>query len=77
MPNRYSDAMSVFAKVLKPAFSYLREIGYLSVLYVDDSICKAKHLKNVYKTLRKLSSCYNLLGLLSTQKNLCYNAHKN
>ena len=28
--------------------------------------CKAKHSKNVYKTLRKLSSCYNLLDLLST-----------
>ena len=29
------------------------------------SICKAKQSKNVYKTLRKLSSCYHLLDLLS------------
>ena len=37
MPNGYSDAMRVFTEVLKPAFSHLREIGYLSAVYVDDS----------------------------------------
>ena len=37
MPNGYSDAMRVFTKVLQPGFSYLREIGYLSAVYVDNS----------------------------------------
>ena len=37
MPNGYSDAMRVFTKVLKPGFSYLREIAHLSVAYISDS----------------------------------------
>ena len=37
IPNGYSDVMRVFTKDLKPAFSYLREIEYLSVVYIDDS----------------------------------------
>ena len=60
MPNRYSDAMAVFTKVLKPAFSYLREIGYLSVLYVDDSHLQGKTfeecLQNTSETVRLLQS---------------------
>ena len=40
--NRYSDAMKVFTKVLKPDFSYLREMGYLSVKYVDVSYVQGK-----------------------------------
>ena len=43
MPNGYSDTMKLFTNVLKPSFSYLREIGYLLVVYVDEPVCKAKH----------------------------------
>ena len=38
MPNGYLDAMRVFTKILKPVFAYLREQGYTSVVYVDDSL---------------------------------------
>ena len=38
MPNGYSDAMRLFTKMLKPPFAKLREQGYLSVLYVDDTL---------------------------------------
>ena len=38
MPNGYADAMRVFTKLLKPVFSHLRELGYESVIYVDDSL---------------------------------------
>ena len=58
MPNGYSDAMRVFTKVLKPAFSYLREIGYLSVAYVDDSCLQGETfeecLQNITETIRLL-----------------------
>ena len=37
MPNGYNDAMRVFTKFLKVPFSKLREMGHLSVIYVDDS----------------------------------------
>ena len=60
MPNGYSDAMRVFTKVLKPAFSYLREIGYLSVVYVDDSYLQGETfeecLQNITETVRLLQS---------------------
>ena len=60
MPNGYSDAMRVFAKVLKPAFSYLREIGYLSVVYVDDSYLQGETfeecLQNITETVKLLQS---------------------
>ena len=46
MPNGYSDAMRVFTKVLKSAFSYQREIGYLSVVHVDDSYLQGKTFEN-------------------------------
>ena len=38
LPNGYVDAMRVFTKLLKPVFSHLREQGWLSVIYVDDSL---------------------------------------
>ena len=37
MPNGYNDAMRAFTKILKVPFSILREMGHLSVIYVDDS----------------------------------------
>ena len=60
MPNGYSDAMRVFTKVLKPAFSYLREIGYLSVVYVDDSYLQGETfeecLQNITVSVKLLKS---------------------
>ena len=37
IPNGYSEAMRVFAKLLKTPFSILRSHGYLSVVFIDDS----------------------------------------
>ena len=52
--------MRVFIKFLKPAFSYLREIGYLSVVYVDDSYLQGETfeecLQNITETVRLLQS---------------------
>ena len=48
--------MRVFTKVLIPAFSYLREIGYLSVVYVDDFYLQGEtfkeRLQNITKTVK-------------------------
>ena len=35
MPNGFSDAMLVFTKVSKPVYAYLRQQGYMSVIFVD------------------------------------------
>ena len=40
MPNGYGPAMRIFTKISKIPFSILREKGFLSVVYVDDSTCK-------------------------------------
>ena len=40
MPNGYGPAMRIFTKISKIPFSILREKGFLSVVYVDDSFCK-------------------------------------
>ena len=37
MPNGYGPAMRIFTKISKIPFSILREKGFLSVVYVDDS----------------------------------------
>ena len=44
MPNGYSDAMRVFTKVFKPAFSYLRGIGYCARRDIQKMF--AKHYRN-------------------------------
>ena len=58
MPNGYADAMRVFTKLLKPVFSTLRELGYESVIYVDDSLLQGdtfnECMENVLTTLRAL-----------------------
>ena len=58
MPNGYSDAMRVFTKILKPVFAYLRDLGYMSVVYVDDTLLVGdtyeECLENVNKTMEVL-----------------------
>ena len=55
MPNGYIDAMRAFAKLLKPVFAHLREQGYTSIIYVDDSLLYGdtftECLNNVLATL--------------------------
>ena len=37
VPNRFSNAMRLFTKVSKSVYAYLRQHGYMSVIFVDDS----------------------------------------
>ena len=37
MPNGYSEAMIIFTKIVRPVFGYLRQEGYLSIIFVNDS----------------------------------------
>ena len=58
MPNGYLDAMRIFAKLLKPVFHTLRKMGYVSIIYVDDTLLYGdtyeECLKNVLATLEIL-----------------------
>ena len=37
LPNGYRDAPRIFTKIMKPVFGTLRNSGYASVVYIDDS----------------------------------------
>ena len=60
MLNGFSDAMHVFTKVSKPVYAYLRQQGYMSVIFVDDSYLqgdtKQECLQNIEATVSLLES---------------------
>ena len=60
MLNGFSDAMRVFTKVSKPVYAYLRQQGYMSVIFVDDSYLqgdtKQECLQNIEATVSLLES---------------------
>ena len=60
MPNGYGPAMRIFTKISKIPFSILREKGFLSVVYVDDSYLQGDDyedcLSNVLNTIEILRS---------------------
>ena len=54
------DATHVFTKVSKPVYAYLRQQGYISVIFVDDSYLqsdtKQECLQNTEATVSLLES---------------------
>ena len=60
IPNRYSNAMRVFTKMIKPPFATLRKQGFISVILADDSYLQGKTrgecLENVHRTVSLLAS---------------------
>ena len=54
MPNGFLDALHVFTKISKPVYAYLRQQGYMSVIFVDGSICKVILNKNVFRIKKQL-----------------------
>ena len=58
MSNGYSEAVRIFTKILKSVFEYLRQEGYLSVIFVDDSYLQgnadSECLENIEVTVNLL-----------------------
>lgn len=58
LPNGYRDAPRIFTKIMKPVFGTLRNMGYASVVYIDDSYLQGLSYKqcklNVTITVRVL-----------------------
>ena len=46
LPNGLACAPRLFTKIMKPVFGHLRSCGYLSVIYIDDSFYKDRHMRN-------------------------------
>ena len=67
MPNGYVDAMRVFNKILKPLFCWLREQGFASVVYVDDTLLAGETYQEC---------CDNIYATKSLLQNLGFTIHK-
>ena len=68
MPNGYKDAMRVFTKLMKPVFSYLREQGYISVIYVDDSLLYGDNFEECLRNVIVTLECLQELGFIIHSK---------
>ncbi len=64
MPNGYCDAMRIFTKLLKPAFSNLRERGFESVIYVDDSFLMDDSFQECWTNIKATLQCLQSLGFV-------------
>ena len=64
MPNGYRDAMRVFTKLLKPVFSHLRELGFESVIYVDDSLLQGDTIEECLENVRITLDSLERLGFV-------------
>ena len=58
MPNGYTEATRIFTKILRPVFGYLRQEGYLLVIFVGDSYLQgnteSECLENIEVTVNLL-----------------------
>ena len=62
MPNGYLDAMRVFTNILKPVFALLRDLGYMSVVYVDDTLLVGDTYDDCLKNVQKTKELLEYLG---------------
>ena len=67
MPNGYGPAMQIFTKISKIPFSILREKGFLSVVYVDDSYLQADGYEDCFS---------NVLNTLEIPRSLGFTIHR-
>jgi hypothetical protein len=60
LPNGLASAPRLFTKLLKPAFAVLRTMGFLSVVYIDDSYLQAETYdectQNVCQTIKMVQN---------------------
>ena len=75
MPNGYKDAMRIFTKLLKPVFSHLRELGYISVIYVDDSLLYGDDFRECLQNVIATLECLQELGFIIHAKKVCAHTH--
>ena len=62
MPNRYGPAMRIFTKISKIQFSILREKGFLSVVYVDDSYLQGDDYEDCFSNVLNTIEILRSLG---------------
>ena len=77
MNNEYSDAMQIFAKILKTSFSHLKSMECTSVVYVDDTFLQSNtyelcgaNIEDTVHLLRTLGLTIHLGKLILVPTNI-------
>ena len=68
MPNGYGPAMQIFTKISKIPFSILKEKGFLSVVYGDDSYLQSDDYEDCFS---------NILNTIEILRSLGFTIHPN
>ena len=70
MPNGYSEAMRVLTKIfgysrrsLDPVFGYLKQEGYFSVIFVDDSYLQRNTESECLENIQVTVNFFNKIGI--------------
>lgn len=64
LPFGLSSAPYVFTKIMKPVVSYLRKLGYLSVVYLDDWAIIGNTKEDCYKNIQATRDLLQKLGFI-------------
>ena len=71
MPNGYSEAMSVFTKLLKVSFGLVRQKGHLSVVFADDTYLQGSNFQQcLYNVQETITLLQNLGFTIHSQKSI-------
>ena len=62
MPNGYGPAIRIFTKISKISIFILREKGFLSVVYVDDSYLQGNDYEDCFSNVLKTIEILRSLG---------------
>lgn len=64
LPFGLNTAPSVFTKIMKPVVSYLRSLGLISCIYLDDLLCIGKNSSKCYQNINKSVHVLQSLGFV-------------
>ena len=75
MPNRYSDAMKIFTKILNTVFGYLRQESHLSVIFVDNFYLQGDTEQEYMNNIKATVDLLLKLGFTVRKKEICFNTN--
>ena len=64
LPNGYSGAPRMFTKLLKPIFAKLRNEGFISVYYLDDTLLISKSYEDCMKNVEVTANIFSDAGFI-------------
>ncbi|XP_066586787.1 uncharacterized protein [Prorops nasuta] len=64
LPFGLCSSPYVFTKLMKPVISHLRELGFLSVIYLDDILCIGESFEDCLRNVRASIKTLESLGFL-------------